>query len=268
MSRPPEATARRGALAGDLAVLRQLLRGIPRGGSHAQNLQGFYAAQAPDYDRFRERLLRGRAELMARLVSDLPPSARIVELGAGTGRNVDFFGAALADVILGAYNPGGHTVATWPTSVDQLPPMLDYDIRHGRTYMYAKGKPLYPFGYGLSYTSFRYANLRTDKPVLAKNGVATVSVDVTNTGKIAGDAVPQLYAHHLGSKVARPVQQLVGFQRVRLAPGETKTVWIPLKAATLAYWDGKALTVEAEPVEVRIGSSSANIKLRRTLQVR
>jgi beta-glucosidase len=176
-------------------------------------------------------------------------------------------GAALADVIFGDYNPGGHTVATWPTSVDQLPPMLDYDIRHGRTYMYAKGTPLYPFGYGLSYTSFRYANLRTDKPVLAKNGVATVSVDVTNGGKIAGDAVPQLYVHHLGSKVARPMQQLAGFQRVHLAPGETKTVRIPLKAAALAYWNGKALAVEGEPVEVRIGDNSANIMLRRNIRI-
>jgi len=177
-------------------------------------------------------------------------------------------GSALADVIFGAYNPGGHTVATWPASIDQLPPMMDYDIRHGRTYMYLKSKPLYPFGYGLSYTGFRYANLRTDKPVLARNGVATVSVDVTNIGKMAGDAVPQLYVHHLGSKVARPMQQLAGFQRTHLAPGETRTVKIPLKATELAYWNGKALTVEAEPVELRIGDSSADIKLRRTLAVR
>jgi beta-glucosidase len=177
-------------------------------------------------------------------------------------------GSALADVIFGAYNPGGHTVATWPASMDQLPPMMDYDIRHGRTYMYFKGKPLYPFGYGLSYTSFRYANLRTDKPLLARNGAATVSVDVTNTGKTAGDAVPQLYVHHLGSKVARPLQQLAGFQRVHLAPGETKTVTIPLKATELAYWNGKALAVEAEPVELRIGDSSANIMLRRRLTIR
>ena len=177
-------------------------------------------------------------------------------------------GSALADVIFGAYNPGGHTVATWPVSADQLPPMLDYDIRHGRTYMYAKGKPLYPFGYGLSYTRFRYTNLHTDRPVLARNGVATVSVDVTNSGKVAGDAVPQLYVHHLGSKVARPIEQLAGFQRVHLAPGETRTVRIPLKAAELAYWNGKALTVEAEPVELRIGDSSADILLRRSLTVR
>ncbi len=85
-------------LRGDFAVLRQMLRGIPRDGTHAQNLQGFYAAQAPDYDRFRERLLHGRAELVARLVEDLPAHARVVELGGGTGRNLEFFGAKLADV--------------------------------------------------------------------------------------------------------------------------------------------------------------------------
>ena len=177
-------------------------------------------------------------------------------------------GSALADVIFGAYNPGGHTVATWPASMDQLPPMMDYDIRHGRTYMYLKSKPLYPFGYGLSYTSFRYANLRTDKPVLGRNGVTMVSVDVTNSGKMTGDAVPQLYVRHLGSKVARPMQQLAGFQRIRLAPGETRTVKIPLKATELAYWNGRALTVEAEPIELRIGDNSADIRLKRTLTVR
>jgi beta-glucosidase len=159
-------------------------------------------------------------------------------------------------------------VVTWPASIDQLPPMMDYDIRHGRTYMYFKGKPLYPFGHGLSYTSFRFAHLRTDRPVLAKDGTVTVSLDVTNTGKLAGDAVPQLYVSHPASKVARPMQQLAGFQRVHLAPGETKTVRIPLKAATLSYWNGKALTVEQEPIELRIGSSAADIALRRTLPVR
>jgi S-adenosylmethionine-diacylgycerolhomoserine-N-methlytransferase len=84
-------------LRGDLAVLRQMLRGIPRSGSHAQNLEGFYATQAPDYDRFRERLLRGRAELIADLAENLPPRAHVVELGGGTGRNLDFFGARLAE---------------------------------------------------------------------------------------------------------------------------------------------------------------------------
>jgi len=86
------------ALRSDLGVLRAMLRGIPQGGSHAENLQGFYSAQADDYDRFRERLLRGREQLIARLLAQLPPQARIVELGGGTGRNLDFFGAQLHDV--------------------------------------------------------------------------------------------------------------------------------------------------------------------------
>jgi beta-glucosidase len=137
--------------------------------------------------------------------------------------------------------------------------------------MYFKAKPLYPFGHGLSYTSFRFANLRTEKPVLAaREGVVTVSVDVTNTGKVAGDAVPQLYVRHIGSKVARPAIQLAGFQRVQLAPGQTKTVRIPLKAAQLAYWNAasKAMTVEPEPIELQIGASSADIRLRRAIEVR
>ena len=180
-------------------------------------------------------------------------------------------GWALAQVLFGNYNPGGHTVVTWPASMEQLPPMMDYDIRHGRTYMYFKGKPLYPFGHGLSYTSFRFANLRTEKPVLAaRDGAVTVSVDVTNTGKIAGDALPQLYVRHIRSKVARPAIQLAGFQRVQLAPGQTKTVRIPLKATQLAYWNAasKAMTVEPEPIELQIGASSADIRLRRAIEVR
>ena len=179
-------------------------------------------------------------------------------------------GWAIAQALFGDYNPGGHTIVTWPASMDQLPPMMDYDIRHGRTYMYFKGKPLYPFGYGLSYTNFRLANLRIDRPVLAKDGSATVSVDVTNIGARAGDAVPQLYLRHLSSSVARPALQLQGFSRVHLAPGQTRTVRIPLKASQLAYWNEtrKSFLVEREPVELMIGASSADIKLRRTLQVR
>jgi len=178
-------------------------------------------------------------------------------------------GTALAEVLFGAYDPGGHLVTTWPKSLDQLPPMMDYNIRHGRTYMYFKGEPLYPFGYGLSYTTFRYSNLKTSSATLAKDGTVTVSVDVKNTGKVPGDAVAQLYVSHLGSKVERPGKELKGFQRVTLKAGETKTVQIPLKASTLAYWDEKdgALEVEVEPVKVMIGESSADIKLQTELQV-
>jgi len=178
-------------------------------------------------------------------------------------------GTALAKVLFGDYNPGGHLVTTWPKSVDQLPAMMDYDIRHGRTYMYFKGEPLYPFGYGLSYTTFSYANLKASSPEVASDGTITVSVDVTNTGSRTGDEVVQLYVKHLKSKVERPFEELKGFQRVTLNPNETKTVQIPLRASTLAFWDERQgqFKVEAEPVKLMIGSSSKDIKLATTLNV-
>ncbi len=179
-------------------------------------------------------------------------------------------GWALAQVLFGDYNPGGHTTVSWPASMDQLLPMLDYDIRHGRTYMYFKGKPLYPFGHGLSYTTFRFANLRSDNANLAPDGQVVVSLDVTNTGKVAGDAVPQLYVRHLGSKVERPSLKLAGFNRVRVEPGQTKTVQIPVKSSQLAYWDTgrKAFVVERESIQLMAGASSADIVLRKDIQVR
>jgi beta-glucosidase len=178
-------------------------------------------------------------------------------------------GTALAKVLFGDYNPAGRLVTTWPRSLDQLPPMMDYDIRHGRTYMYFKGDPLYPFGYGLSYTTFRYSNLRTSSARMAKDGTMTVSVDVANTGSRMGDEVVQLYVKHLRSRVARPREELKGFRRITLQAGGTKTVDIPLKASDLAYWDESlsGFKVEAEPVEVIIGSSSTDIKARTTVQV-
>ena len=178
-------------------------------------------------------------------------------------------GTALAQVLFGDYNPGGHLVETWPKSLDQLPPMMDYNIRDGKTYMYFKGEPLYPFGFGLSYTNFQYSNLKTSAPQAAKDGAITVSVDVTNTGSRAGDAVVQLYVKHLQSKVVRPREELKGFQRVTVQPNETKTVQIPLKTSTLAYWDEKLrdFRVETEPVKVMVGSSSADLPLSATVRV-
>ena len=106
-------------------------------------------------------------------------------------------------MLFGDYNPAGRVSQTWVASMDQLPPMMDYDLRHGRTYMYLKDKPLYVFGYGLSYTKFAYSNLRVSTPRLAKDGSVTVSVDVKNTGKRDGDEVVELYAvsytHLIGS---------------------------------------------------------------------
>ena len=125
-------------------------------------------------------------------------------------------GTAIADVLFGDYNPGGKLNQTWPKSLAQLPPMDDYDIRHGRTYMYFKGDPLYPFGYGLSYTTFQYSNLKSSVASLSSEGTATISVDVKNTGTREGDEVVQLYVSHLPAAAGRPAQELKGFQRVTL----------------------------------------------------
>ena len=187
-----------------------------------------------------------------------------------SANNAQELGNALADVLFGDFNPAGRLVHTWVRSIDDLPPRLDYDIRHGRTYMYFRGQPLYPFGYGLSYTTFRYANLRTSAPALTAGGSIDVSVDVTNTGRRAGDEVVQLYVAYPRSAVARPRQQLRGFGRITLKPGETRTVTLKLPANTLAYWDEarQGWTVEPGPVRLRVGAASADIRLERTVQVR
>jgi beta-glucosidase len=179
-------------------------------------------------------------------------------------------GNAIADVLFGAYNPGGRLVHTWVRSVEQLPPMMDYDIRHGRTYMYFKGDPLYPFGFGLSYTRFRYSNLRASEPVLKSGGSVTLSVDVANMGKLDGDEVVQFYVRHMGSKVSRPVMELRGFQRIHVPRGQMRTASVSLKASDLGYWDEAASrwVVEAEPIQVSAGASSADIRLEKTIAVR
>jgi beta-glucosidase len=179
-------------------------------------------------------------------------------------------GTAIADVLFGDYNPGGHLVQTWPKSLDQLPPMMDYDIRHGRTYMYFKGEPLYPFGYGLSYTTFKYSNLHVSAQHIAEGGTVTVRVDVTNAGQRDGDAVVQLYATHLKSKVVRPVRQLEAFKRVTVMAGQTRTVELPLSTQALAYWDTPEhkWVLEKDKVSLAVGDSSADSKLAKVISVR
>jgi beta-glucosidase len=147
--------------------------------------------------------------------------------------------------------------------------MMDYDIRHGRTYMYFKGEPLYPFGYGLSYTTFKYSNLKTSAARLRAGGEIVVSVNLTNSGKRKGEEVVQLYVKHMNSKVDRPAKELKGFERVSLMPNETRTIQIPLKAEALAYWDEakNRWVVEADQVKLMVGSSSADSRLDRTIAV-
>ena len=179
-------------------------------------------------------------------------------------------GNALADVLFGDYNPAGRLVTTWPASLDDVPPMMDYDIRHGRTYMYATAKPLYAFGHGLSYTSFEYSNLRTSTDQLNVAGEVSVSVNVRNAGRRLGEEVVQMYVTHMGSRVERPTRELRGFARVAVSPGKTVTVTLPLKASDLAYWNvvKGAWDVETDQVALTLGGSSADHRLTTTLRVR
>ncbi|WP_055481416.1 glycoside hydrolase family 3 C-terminal domain-containing protein [Sphaerimonospora mesophila] len=180
--------------------------------------------------------------------------------GAETGR-------ALADVLFGGVNPSGRLTQTWYRSDADLPDILDYDItRTGHTYLYYRGTPLYPFGHGLSYTTFGYQGLRATP----SGDGWEVSVMVTNTGDRAGDEVVQLYTHQRTSRVTQPVKRLGGFQRLTLAPGETKTVTFRLDRADLALWDvtRNKWTVETSPHDVMVGSSSARIRQRTTIAVK
>jgi beta-glucosidase len=178
-------------------------------------------------------------------------------------------GSALADVLFGDYNPAGRLVQTWPKSLEQLPPMLDYDIRHGRTYMYFKGEPLYPFGYGLSYTTFSYSNLRTSANSLRASGSILVKIDLKNTGSRAGEEVVQLYVKHPTSSVQRPGKELKAFRRLALRGGETRTVTFELKGEQLGYWEASRhqFVVESGSLQIMIGSTSADIKLVKRVEV-
>jgi beta-glucosidase len=178
-------------------------------------------------------------------------------------------GNAIADVLFGDYDPAGRLPVTFYRDVKDLPAFDDYRMA-GRTYRFFDGQALYPFGHGLSYTTFAYAGLATSTDTLKKDGTLKVSVRVTNTGPVAGDEVVQLYVAHVGSKVARPKRDLRGYQRVTLAPGASRTVELSLPARSLAYWDEakNGWNLEADRVRVEVGSSSGAIKASKTIRVR
>lgn len=140
---------------------------------------------------------------------------------------------------------------------------MDYDLKHGRTYLYFNGEPQYPFGHGLSYTTFAFANLRTKAVTLRAADMLEATIDVTNTGTQAGDEVVQLYVRFPDSQVARPRKQLRGFQRITLAAGETKSVKLSFPVADLACWSPpqQAWIVEPGRVELLAGNSSADAAL-------
>jgi beta-glucosidase len=181
-------------------------------------------------------------------------------------------GNAIADVLFGDYNPAGRLPMTFYESSDDLPSVSDYDIRKGRTYMYPKykdekgqtkeTKALYPFGFGLSYTQFTYSNLKVFPAQTDANGTISVKIDVKNTGKMLGEEVIQLYVTDKKASVQRPEKQLAAFERVSIAPNQTKTVELVVSTKDLAFWDVNKKTFVVEPgkFKVMIGSSSKDIK--------
>ncbi|RAO45642.1 Beta-glucosidase [Micromonospora saelicesensis] len=181
-------------------------------------------------------------------------------------------GHAVADVLFGDRNPSGRLTQTWYRSDSQLPPdLLEYDIiSSGQTYLYSRAKPLYPFGHGLSYTRFRYGQLRAGAQSVAADGTITASVDVTNVGSRAGTEVVQLYTHQRTSRDTTPIRQLKAFQQVKLAPGQTRTVTLRLPAADLAHWDvtRSRWVVESSVHDLMVGASVEDIRARAAVRVR
>lgn len=159
-------------------------------------------------------------------------------------------GTAIADVLFGDYCPGGRLPVTFVKSLEQLPPFTDYSMK-GRTYRYMEDEPLYPFGYGLSYTAFEYSNLRLDADKVPAGQSVTVSVDVTNTEKMAGDEVVQLYLKDLEASVSVPFHELKGFARIRLQPGESKTVSFVITPRQMALIDNDGKCI-LEPGRFRV----------------
>lgn len=181
-------------------------------------------------------------------------------------------GTAIAEALFGAFNPGGKLPCTWYRSLEQLPDFHDYDIHKGRTYMYFEGDPLYSFGHGLSYTTFRIDRMQLNAKTLSAGEKLIVSVAVTNTGRRAGAEVVQFYVTPPASHVKRPSKQLVGFQRAELQPGERKTIIfeLPYQEPALWYWDEESRQLVCKPgiAKLLVGNSSANISQSCDLEVR
>jgi beta-glucosidase len=178
-------------------------------------------------------------------------------------------GNGLADIIFGKESPAGRLVQTWSTSIDNLPPMLDYNIRNGHTYMYDQHAPLFPFGYGLTYTNFEYSGLRTEKPDIKTGKTVHITFNLKNTGNYDSDEVVQFYVSYPGSKVDRPAKALKGFKRVFVPKGNTIEVTIPVDLEDLTYWDEVThkFVLEKGKISFFVGPSSADERLKGELTI-
>lgn len=175
-------------------------------------------------------------------------------------------GAAVADVLFGEINPSGKLPITVPRSVGHLPVFYNYKPSARRGYLFDDVSPLYPFGYGLSYTQFKLENVKLAKKKIKRDGSTTVLVDVTNTGERGGAEVVQMYIRDVVSSVTRPIKELKGFQKIFLEPGETKTVKLEITPESLAFWDIEMkYVVEAGDFEIMVGTSSRDEDLQKVV---
>lgn len=176
-------------------------------------------------------------------------------------------GNGLADVLFGKVSPAGRTTQTWVKDICDLPDIMDYDIRHGRTYMYNEKPVLYPFGYGLSYTKFQY---NPNVQLMQDNWNIIIKVNVTNVGDMDGDEVVQLYASYPNSKMERPKKQLCAFERISLKKGETKLVTLKVDKEDISYWDETLhrFTTEKELTDFLIGASSEDIRRKISIEIK
>jgi beta-glucosidase len=196
-------------------------------------------------------LLNGKAYAIEQLASEVPAIVEGWYLGQETGN-------ALSDVLFGDVNPSGHLPVTIARNVGQLPVYYYKTPAARRGYVFHENTPLFPFGWGLSYTTFTLAKPAADREKISATESAKVSVVVTNTGARAGDQVVQMYVHHPVSSVVQPVIALRGFKRVHLEPGASTTVSFEVGPEQLAILDAQMKkTVEPGPVDVLVGSSSA-----------
>jgi len=166
-------------------------------------------------------------------------------------------GIAAARVLFGDINPGGKLPVTFPRSVGQIPAYYDHKPSRDRSYAFTNSQPLFPFGYGLSYTTFGFDNLRVEPALMDAGGTTTVRVEVTNTGNREGDETPQLYMHQRVASVTQPVKQLRGFRRVSLRPGEKTTVEFLITPETLSILDiNMRGRVEPGTFDIMVGPDS------------
>lgn len=204
-------------------------------------------------------IFNGRPLAINNVAQNVPAILECWYLGQECGR-------AVADVLFGDHNPGGKLPISIPRSVGQLPVFYNHKPSARRGFLWDDVSPLFPFGFGLSYTTFALKNVRLAKKQIPSNGSTRVLVDVTNPGKRAGAEVVQLYIRDLVSSVTRPVKELKGFKKVFLQPGETQTVALDIAPESLSFYDvDMKYVVEPGEFEIMVGTSSRDVDLQKVI---